>query len=228
MTHLYLVPQWFFGFDIGLEILFGIITLFVALSAYKIYKISKEGSMKNFGTGFLLVACSYIAWAIVNLSLFFQMQQGPMGPMGIPPMDFVIISSLGIYAHMILLAIGLITLVYATLGTRSPRTYYLLLGLGLVAVVASFDKIATFRIVSVFLLSYVVYHFFIQWQEHRNKNLLYSFIAFALLLASNLDFAFAGNYYGAYVIGHALELFAYLIILKNLISINFAKKKAIP
>jgi hypothetical protein len=224
MSHLYLVPQWFFGFDIGLEILFGIITLVVALSAWRIYKISKENSMKNFGTGFMFVALSYIAWAIVNLSLFFQAHKGP-GPMGIPPMDFMIISSLGIYAHMILLAIGLITLVYATLGVKSPRTYYLMLGLGLVAVVASFDKIATFRIVSVFLLSYIVYHFFLQWREHRNKNLFYTFIAFTLLLASNLDFAFAASYYDTYVIGHIFELFAYLIILKNLISINFSKKR---
>jgi hypothetical protein len=140
-------------------------------------------------------------------------------------MTFVLIGTLGIYAHMLLLAIGLITLVYATLGIKSPRTYYLMLGLGLVAVVASFNKIATFQIVSVFLLSYIVYHFFLQWQEHKNKNVLYTFIAFALLLASNLVFAFAGNYYSSYVIGHIFELFAYLIILKNLITINFAKKR---
>jgi hypothetical protein len=222
MTHLYLVPNWFFGFDIGLEILFGIITLAVALSAWRIYKISEEKSMKNFGTGFLFVALSYIAWAIVNLSLFFQVHQGPMG---IPPMDFVIIGSLGIYAHMLLLAIGLITLVYATLGSSSLKTYYLMLGLGLVAVVASLDKIATFRIISVFLISYIVYHFFLQWREHKNKNLFYTFIAFTLLLLSNLDFAFFGNYYSSYVIGHFLEFFAYLIILKNLITINFAKKR---
>jgi hypothetical protein len=222
MTHLYLVPQWFFGFDIALEVLFGIITLIVAISAYRIYKISEEKSMKNFGTGFLFVALSYIAWAIVNLNLLIEAHEGPMG---ISPMTFVLVGSIGIYAHMLLLAIGLITLVYATLGIKSPRTYYLMLGLGLLVVVSSFDKITTFRIISVFLLSYIVYHFFLQWREHKNKNLLYNFIAFTLLLASNLDFAFAGNYYSSYVIGHVLELFAYLIILKNLITINFAKKR---
>ena len=217
----YIVPTWFFGADIALELIFLIITLTVGIISYKIYKISKEKSMRSFSTSFFFIAASYLAWMIINMIALSRFQKYPYI---FSIQEIFLIGAIGIYAHILLLTIGLITLAYATLPKKDSRVYYLLLGLGLSAIVASTNKIITFRVISVFLLSIVVYHFFIQWREHKNKNLFYSFIAFTLLLLSNLEFAFSTNYYQAYVIGHLFEFAAYSIILRNLVKVTLMKK----
>lgn len=221
MAQLYLVPQWFFGIDISLEILFGIITLLVAFSAYKIYKISREKPLQFFGLGFLLISISYFAWALMNIFALSTIQEG-FREVSFDQM--ISLAAIGLFSHMLLLTIGLVTLVYATLPMKNPRIYYIILGLSLLVLAASYDRLITFRILSVFILSYLTYHYFIAWREHDGKNLLCSFIAFALLLLSNLDFAFTASYYQTYVIGHVLQFGAYMLILKNLITVNFRKK----
>jgi len=177
--------------------------------------------MKCFSIGFLLISLSYLVWAIINVLALSSLQQLPAE---LSLQKAFALGVLGIFLHMALYSIGLITLTYATITKRNPKIYYLLLGLGLTAIVASANKIITFRIVSVFLLSAIVYHFFVKWKENGNRNLFYSFIAFSLLLLSNLEFALATNSYMAYTVGHFLELAAYLIILRNLVKITIVNR----
>lgn len=221
MAIYYIVPKWFFGVDIALEMLFLIATLAVGIASYKIYRISREKSMHSFSISFFFIAASYLAWMIINIIALSSFQKFPHI---FTLQEIFLIGAIGLYAHILLFSVGLITLTYATLPKKDSRVYYLLLGLGLSAIVASTNKIITFRVISVFLLSSIVYHFFMQWREHRSKNLFYSFAAFTILLASNLEFAFSTNYYLAYVVGHILELAAYIIILRNLIKITLVKK----
>jgi len=220
MTH-YIVPAWFFGIDIALELVFFIITLAVAIASYKIYRISREKSMQCFSASFFLISLSYLVWALINTFALSNLQEFPEK---FSLQEILSISAMGFYMHILLLTVGFVTLVYAVLPKKSLRVYYLLLGLGLTAIVANTDKVITFRIVSVFLLSSIVYHFFVQWREHNNKNLLYTFVAFILLSFGNIEFALSESYYSAYVIGHLFELAAYLIILSNLVKITFIQK----
>lgn len=223
MSHLYIVPDWFFGFDVTMELIFGIITLAVAVMASRIYKISKENSMKNFSVGFFFISISYLVWAAINLFIVSRTEGGLL------ELEFekiAIIGFIAIYSQIILFILGLATIVYATLASKKPRLYYLIAGLSLLVVASSLNKLVSFRILSVFLLTYLTYHFFTEWQHHKNKNLVLMFIAFTLLLISNLNFIFSTSYYQAYVIGHILELCAYLLIFRNLIKTSF--KKNIP
>jgi hypothetical protein len=225
MSHIYLIPDWFFGIDIALEILFGIITLAVAFYSLKLYKISQEKSLRDFGFGFILISLSYILWAVLNA---FVVSKAAGGLREISFENIAIIGAVGIYAHMLLLTAGFITLAYTTFRTKNSRVYYLLLGLGLLVIASSLNKIETFRILSVFVLSFIAYHYLIEWREHKGKNLFCSLAAFSLLLLSNFDFVFSQNYYQAYVIGHILEFGAYALMLRNLIKSSSAFKKNIP
>ena len=219
----YIIPAWFFGIDISLELIFFIITLAVAIASYKIYRISEEKSMRCFSISFLFISLSYLVWAVINTIALSHLQEFPT----LASLQKIFsISAIGLYAHILLLTVGFVTLAYAFLPKKNPRVYYLLLGLGLTAIVASIDKIMTFRIIAVFLLSSVIYNFFVQWREHRNQNLFFSFVAFVLLAFGNIEFALSESYYSAYVVGHILELAAYLIILRNLIKITFLKKSS--
>ncbi len=214
MIYSYLIPDWFFKFGVGMEILFGIVTISIALIAFSCYKTIKEKSLMRFGTGFLLIALSYLTWAIINIILVKETGTGYriLISEGVP-----IIYIASIYLHMILFTSGLITLAYTTFKVDKGEIYYLLLGLGLLVVVSSFNKLVTFRILSVFLLIFITYNYLIDWIKNKNKKTLIIFTSFALLLLSNIDLVFSQQFYLSYVISHILELCAYATMLIGLV-----------
>lgn len=197
-----------------MEILFGLATLAIALVSFTFYRTYKEKQLKRFGLGFLFISLSYLIWASINLIIARNLENG-----------FRIISFEGIpviyvastYVHMGLFIIGLVTLAYTTFKVEKGSMYYLLLALGLLVVASSFDKLVTFRILSVFLLIFISYNYFMEWTERRNKKTLTIFISFVLLLLSNLDFIFSEQYYMSYIIGHMFELCAYALMLISLV-----------
>ncbi|MEK6910435.1 MAG: hypothetical protein AABW82_01550 [Nanoarchaeota archaeon] len=214
MTYSYLIPDWFFKFGIGMEILFGIITISIAIIAFSCYKTCREDSLKRFGLGFLLISLSYLTWAIINIILLKDTGTGYMilTTEGLP---LIYISS--IYLHMALFISGLITLAYTTFKIEKGELYYLLLGLGLLVLASSFNKLLTFRILSVFLLTFISYNYILEWIKNKNKKTLIIFSSFLLLLLSNLDLVFSDQFYSSYVISHILELCAYSIMLFGLV-----------
>jgi len=47
MNEMYLVPNWFFGLDIGMELLFAVITILIAVIAFKIYSMTQDRKVKH-------------------------------------------------------------------------------------------------------------------------------------------------------------------------------------
>ncbi len=213
MTFSYIIPNWFFGFDIGMEVLFGLVTLAVSIFAFKIYKISKEKKIRDFSLGFLLISLAYIIWAVTNLILVKDIGNGfhQLVSVGIP-VGYIT----AIYVHMILFVSGLITLAYVTLKIEKGQAYYLLLSLGLLAIVSSLNKLITFRIVSAFLLIFITYNYLKEYNEKKNKKTFWILTSFTILMISSLDFIFVQYNPFFYVIGHVLELIAYTTMLTAL------------
>lgn len=215
MYYSYLIPSWFFGFDIGMEVLFFLITLLVALFAFKISKITKERNIKFFGIAFLLISISYVVsaannfWFVVQISNSFR------------ELDLQHIAFLGIlinYVYIVLFIAGLVTLAFITCNSAKwSKTYYLLLGLSLLVIASSMSPITSFRIVSLFLIFFIGYYYLEEYFENGNKHTLGTFFAFLLLFLAELDFVFVPVYYQAYIVGYLLELAAYLTLLGVLI-----------
>lgn len=214
MFESYLIPNWFFGFDIAMELLFAVITFLVAVFAFKISSVTKEKKVKLFGIGFLLISLSYFVWAGLNY-WFVDLVQDGFREISINQVAFIGVLSL--YAYVTLFTIGLVTLAYLTCNNLGGRTYYLMIGLSLLVIASSLYKLISFRILSIFLISFILYRYFEDYLKNKNKKTLLVSLAFALLLLSSIDFLFLSVYYETYVLGHILELAAYLLILVNLI-----------
>jgi len=214
MFETYLIPNWFFGFDIAMELLFAIITFLVSVFAFKINSVTKERKIKLFGIGFLLISLSYFVWAGLNY-WFVGLAQDGFREISIN--QAAIIGLISLYAYITLFTIGLVTLVYVSCNNPGGRTYYIMVGLSLLVIASSLYKLISFRILSIFLISFILYRYFEDYLKNKNKKTLLISLAFALLVLSNIDFLFLSVYYEAYVIGHILELAAYLLILVNLI-----------
>jgi len=216
MANIYLVPNWFFSYSIGLEIAFALITILVASYSFRIYNLCKEKEYKHFGIGFIFIAVSYLVWAFVNLFLLDKISSGVQA---LTLQEFVSIGSVGIYVYMLFTLIGLATLAYITLKTNNNKIYALMIIISIVALTFSLNKAITFHLLSAIFLIFLISHFFIHYlKTKKHKNLLIP-IAFVLLLASHIHFIFAINHYVYYVAGHITELIAYLMILGRLILI---------
>ena len=116
-----------------MQVIFALIALSVSYFSFKIYKISRQREIKLFGISFLLISFSYILWAMINSAVAYptlikvaQLLTENISRLG----------GAGILTHFILLISGLVTLAYTTLKTKSGKVYYLILGLGIMVIIA--------------------------------------------------------------------------------------------
>jgi hypothetical protein len=214
MANFYLVPNWFFGYDLVLELAFAVIALIVSMYAFRIYKLSDQYQSKLFGFAFLFFSISYFIQSFLNFSIISKLNQNICNMMKMQ--DISVFNALGIYAHMFFFIIGLVTLTYMTLGIKSNKTYSLLLIISLASLFFSLNKLYWFYALSSLFLIYVVIHYIINYLENKQFKTILVLIAFGFLLFGQMHFIFAVDHVKHYILGHFLELVAYILILINL------------
>lgn len=216
VASVYLVPQWFFWFGIFLEIIFAIVAAFVSSYAYKIYSLTYQKRSLLLSQGFAFISIAYIIKALLNAFVLSEVRDGFIS-FSIDKLNLV--GLVGAYAHILLFITGLVTLAYMTFNVESRRAYSLILITNFVVLVMSADKGRSFNLLSSILILYICFHCGLEYINNKNGKTLLFFLAFIFLLFSGAGFLIAGNYYLIYVIGHALELAAYILILSGLILI---------
>lgn len=167
---------------------------------------------KLFGWSFLALAFSYFSWAFVSwyVPARLSAREGVISLTG-----FTTLVTLGVYAHVLLFLLGLVTLTYLTLGIKSQRTYTLLVSVVLIVLIFSSHKIIAFYFVSSLLLFYILIYYGSQYWHGRHNFLVV--IAFVFLFFGTLDFTLSAINDIHYVVGHMLYLVGYLFILANFI-----------
>lgn len=214
MPHAYLIPNWFFGIDITMELLFFLVTIAIAISALKVYNLTRLENIRKFSIGFILISLSYLIWAGLNA---ITIPDAATHITQISVQQISMISFFVVYSQMMFFIAGLVMLAYATFNVNKGGIFYLLLGLSLLVLVVSVETVITFRIVSVFILSFITYHYLLEYQENSNKNTLLVLTGFSLLLISNLSLLSTPIFELSYVVSHLIELVAYALFLITLI-----------
>ncbi len=214
MVQFYLIPRWFFGYGLALELIFAAITFAVALYALLIYKYSRIRECKLFSLGFFLLSFSYLSWAAVGIYLFGQASSGTE-ILSID--DVTLVASLGVYGHIALFVLGLVTLTYMTLRKKAMKTFTLIASLSYITIIFSTWKIIAFYFVSSLLLFYVVIYYIGEYAKNRKSTSLFVMLAFIFLFLGTADFAFSAAHHVNYVIGHVLHLIGYASILVSFI-----------
>jgi len=225
MQYIYNITNWFFGIDVIFELFFAITTLAVCLYAFKIYNLSKQGHPKLLAYAFLFFSLSYFIESITNFAIISKLNQNICTILKIK--SVYALNLTGIYLHILLFTIGLVTLTYMILNIKDKKAYSLLLIISIFFVLSSTNKIYAFYLLSTILLIYISSHYLTNYIRNKQIKTLLVLIAFIFLLLGNAHFMFAVNHVPFYIIGHFLELAAYLLILLNLILVfkNGKKKK---
>jgi hypothetical protein len=223
MAYMFVTPEWFFVYGIILEIFFAVITFFVSMYAYKIYKLTEERQLKIFSIAFLFIAVAYVVQAIMNILIYAKLDDDVANIVKLQAV--YLFTLLGTYMHALLFITGLIILAYFTLKIKSVRTLILLIVLAILGVIFSTNKVFTFYVLASVLLLFTVIYYFNNYINNKKTNTLLVLIAMIFLFFATLHFMFAIQHEIYYVLGHILEFIGYLLILIDLILILQHGKK---
>lgn len=214
---LYLVPKWFFGYDVVLEFLFAIITLLVSWYAFRVYNITCEDQPRWLGAGFLFIGLAYLIQSSLNLLLLSGIDFDLVRGSQVQVANFL--GHIGLVAYMVFFLIGLVILAYMTLRIDNIRLLSLLLAIALTVVFVASNQVYLFHILSMIFLGFIVLQFCLSYKKRRNTKLLWVLIAFVLLFLASVHFSFALSHPLYYVAAHIAELIAYLLILADLVMV---------
>lgn len=210
---MYLSPDWFFGYDIVLEILFAIVTFIVSLLAFKVYKSTSQKQAFYLGWSFMLISISNIFQSIINFLIITKLNENICGVIRIQSVEAF--NAAGMIIHMFFMIAGLSVLAFMTLRLEDYRGLVLIAGLALIAVFLSANPLYMFYAVSSLLLVIISWYFIRNFLRNKQTKTLLIAIAFLFLLFGSVHFLFSVNHALFYAIGHFLELIAYSLVLSN-------------
>ncbi len=215
MVDVYQVPSWFYGYDLLLEVIFFLVTLFVAVYAFRLYRLAGEKQLQYLGIGFSCFSFAYLIQSLVNLRLFSRFHVPLSSDFGV--VNIGVLNNFGIFVHILFFLAGLLTLYYMALEVKDPRQFTFSVVLILVLLLFTRYKLLVFYLISMVLFLIL----FSRYYVHHKKNgaSQHMAVAFFLLMLANLLFQFSIVYELGYALGHFLELFAYLVIFSNLVRV---------
>jgi len=210
-THLY--PFWFLGAHTIFQLIFTVMTLVIGIYSSKVYSLTKKRNVKLFSIAFFLFSLHYFIESVLNILTHFNILTG----------NESLIT--GTYSHMLIFSMGLIVLLYLTLGFKKTSTFALMSVITLTIVFFSKSKLDTFYLLASIFLIYISYFYLKNYLKNKDRTSLVSFIAFVFLLFGYIHYFFSVNHEFFYALAHFFELFAYGLILLNLKLIKNVKKK---
>ncbi len=213
MSFTYLAPEWFFGYDVILELLFAIVTLMVSLFAFRMYKATDQDQIRLFGISFSFISVSYFIQSVFNYLMISKANENICNAFKIR--SIVLFDTAGLHTHILFMTAGLILLVYMAFKIDDIRVLWLMVLLTLLGIFLNQDIQYMFFLFSTIYLIYLSWHFIKNYLRNRQSKTLLVAIAFVFLLFGMFHFLFSVDHRLFYVVGHLLELVAYLMLLLN-------------
>ncbi|MFH1174939.1 MAG: hypothetical protein V1725_07435 [archaeon] len=211
----YLIPSWFSGFDILFQIAFAIVALLVSIYAFKVYKLSGQQASKIFGIGFLLIFISYFLQLLLNIIVLVQLNDEICNMIQLK--DVALLYNIGVYTHLFFFILGLGVLSFISVHLEGWKARTLLLIIIFTALLLSINGFLMYYLLSSILLAFLVIHYGQNYARHRRKHTLLVLIGFVFLLLGSIYFMFSSERGLFYVLGNALALVAFILILTNLL-----------
>ncbi len=214
MAFTYFATSWLFSSDFILELLFAVIALVIAIFARKIYKVTDQRPLKFMSLAFFCISISYFIQSLFNFLLIMEIRAN--NSLAAKVKYLILFHSTGIYAYMLFMTIGLSFLVYMTFKTERQRILWLLIATSVTILLFTSDALRIFFILSSIYLVFITWHFVENYIKNPTVKTLLIALAFVFLLIGNVHFIFSMNHSLFYVMGHLLELAAYILIAVNL------------
>lgn len=200
------IPVWFFKIDAGLDILLAVLGLIVSYYGLKLYRVSSKKSHFNLYLGFTVLSAGFLVNGITGI---YAILNSRLTPQELMLGRIVNISNFGYWIYFATSIIAYVLFVSMYLQENRKSTF-----LPVVMTPFWFDYFSAFNVVSILLLSYVVFQTFVNWLDsRRNSNTFKVMAAFALLLGYHVLLAFSPFSELAYIAAHISVLLSFLLLI---------------
>ncbi|MFP4524716.1 MAG: hypothetical protein ACLFO2_05430 [Candidatus Woesearchaeota archaeon] len=230
MLTLVFSPQWFYGYDIIFELLGILVTGLIGLYSLKLYRFSKERTYKYFGLSFLAFAVSFAAKIATNFVLYYKHTVKTTLQEVIITHNLLQKSNLllqaGYDVHRFLLLLGLLGIYWIVSKSIENEHRWLLLYLLFVVSLFSFSTYYVFHLTAAFLLLFITRHLYkVAMRRKAPKTAKLNFLAFTLLLLSQLVFVFVRINKAIYVVAEFVQLAGFVVFLFSILRLVFRNGK---
>ncbi|MBS3124629.1 hypothetical protein J4211_00010 [Candidatus Woesearchaeota archaeon] len=212
MLNIYLPrPEWFFGVDTTLEAFAGIIALLIAFVSYKLYRSTNERSYKYFLASFVLLGGSFLSRSVADafLGKFFNVSPNIIG----------LVFFGGYVGHIFLALAAYLLLIASTYKIEDKRLLVMMFLLLVPGLVFSASYFLSFYVLSSILLLFITWAYSQNYRKVRSVTSALVFGAFILLTLAQPLFILDMRSNIWYVFAHAVQAFAYLMLLAALLRI---------
>ncbi|MFA5856049.1 MAG: hypothetical protein WC867_01725 [Candidatus Pacearchaeota archaeon] len=217
MALAYYLPNWFFMYDLILELSFAVILGLVAFLAFRIYKITSHKQTFWLGLGFSFIALSNLIESVLNILIIIKTDNLLSILNNI---SFSLLNDLSVYSHILLRIIGLTILVYMTFKLEKIQVLGLMLITSILILFFSKDFIYSYYLLSTIYLLVISGYFIKSYFRTKRASTFLIMLAFIFLTIDTTIFVLWRNHELSYVLGHFPELLAYLLILWNFLLVR--------
>jgi len=220
-------PRWFFGVDSVFEAVSFLVTLLLAIYAYRLYEFSEDKRYKYFGFAFFMIAISFLFKILTNITIYFpQTEEAIFGFIRVKAQiieQSTALFQIGFLLHRFFMMFGLLSLYYSI--TTHIKKRQLLLLTYFIAITAIFSRAEylVFYITTSLFSFFIFLHAFRNHVQKHTQQTLYVAGAFFMLLISQITFIFIYLTTYFYVIAEAFQLLGYLILLAAYYSLVIKK-----
>ena len=230
MVELIFSPHWFYGKDIGIDIVSVLTLLVITIFSYQLYKMSKEQKYGLYTLGFFTLALSFIFKIFTNFELYYNTTQAQNVGLINFTYHIATITNISFFTGFIgyraLTFIGLFLLYLVYYKERTDRvtivlyTYFLL-----VATYFTQFSYYVFFMTNALFLALITRKLWKNYNENMRTSARNMAISFTILTASQIIFMFTGMYETLYVLGELVQLIGSLLLLWTLALILYHGKK---
>lgn len=185
-------PTWFFGIDSILEIVSTIIALMIFGFSFKMYRFNKDERFRAFSFAFGFLTLAFLARALTNLVLHshflqtkWQIVRPDFDPGRIITAQRVFV--LGYLAHIFLTLFAYIILLALQFEKEHKKIALVLGSMSLVILISS-SYFTSFYFLSLVLLGFITYNFYMNFRKTKNANAKLVVISFIMIFFANLQF----------------------------------------
>lgn len=214
-------PMWFIHSEIGIQLIFAIVTLLIAIYAYKTYRIARQQKSLYFGIGFLGISIAYFIQAIFNFLLLRKISTCGMLSFlaGHSIETTMTLSIFVVFIHMLFMITGFAILAHLTLKEKNVKSLYLVWIVSLIALFFAANLSLVFYIILTVLLGFITLQYDLRFIKKPRTETFLVFLGFGLLFLGIIQLALATRLSTLYISGHLVTLTGYILLLVNLIRI---------
>jgi hypothetical protein len=213
MINLYNVGTDFIWYSIMLQLIFCLVTSFIAYQAYKIYRITKKEQARFMFLAFLFVFVSYLVQAAFDTLAWIEINYTSYVLLGIHPLS--VFNEQGLYFHALFFTIGLAFLMYNAFRTENKGVMWYLILSSLLVLFLSRNLLVGYFLLGALYLGFLSYHFYLNYNEKKTRNSLLVALSFAVLFTANVMLIFMQGLSVLYYGSQTLILFGYSLLLLN-------------